>query len=725
MAIVAIRCVAQDASPSLLSKDDRAMLLSLIGDPLTDPTGKQHCTVTIVARTCWGTSSEVDIGAWYQPASETVPARVYFTDNDWIAAPTEFKHRDFVAESEELLAPDEDVQKISALRRRTPNLERVAWLAKLGHEDLAARTFARLKADMTQREVVPTSDELAERLRGQLAWSAYADAVHAYMQRADEESLRHAKRLDSKYPGFADWFGNGYELLAELHRRKESKTFGKIAPEKPIDFDQWEKQKQAHWLIGQLDQVDARQSGQPGGVSIGADWRVEALVAIGEPAVDGLIETFENDPRLTRSVEFQRDFEASRTILSVRETAFYSLKRILRTCVFESSADWESFRSGRGDPFATTVASLRHYWANVRDTPFENRMMEVLTNPESDLESLREAAQNLALLDQPGTLPIPLFSAARSVKSGDTPPNRAIGQFTNPTAAEAILAAMDRELCELDPKNDDDGSTDSALRRIGEIYLDSLVQLGDDRIAAQLRQRCDETKTLSLRLQLVQATRELGDSIPLNAFATEFLNGKIKLPTIDERTKQDRDSERELEEIVRTLGTSNTPPADAALAELSDPKHPYYAIAARGIQRGDSDWTDTSGWFVHPYCIAFLRRELDDKTPTGTTAVIDEQEGGVERFGNRGLSWHRMPDAIAVPASRRPRAELRKCDIAAEKLAALVIGLPVFHPLMNDFDQRLDTMRTVLDMKSGSLRRATDEEREQHDRTWGPVFVIE
>jgi hypothetical protein len=111
MAIVAIRCVAQDASPSLLSKDDRAMLLSLIGDPLTDPTGKQHCTVTIVARTCWGTSSEVDIGAWYQPASETVPARVYFTDNDWIAAPTEFKHRDFVAESEELLAPDEDVQK--------------------------------------------------------------------------------------------------------------------------------------------------------------------------------------------------------------------------------------------------------------------------------------------------------------------------------------------------------------------------------------------------------------------------------------------------------------------------------------------------------------------------------------------------------------------------------------------------------------------------------------
>jgi hypothetical protein len=481
----------------------------------------------------------------------------------------------------------------------------------------------------------------------------------------------------------------------------------------------------ASQLIGQLDQVDARQSGQPGGVDLASDWRVEAIIAIGDHAVDELIDTVEQDTRLTRSVHFWRDFSRNRTVLSVREAALTAAMSILKVRVFEPVATGDNFTSRGDDNIATTVASLRRYWKKYRDTPFENRMMDVLTNPASDSESLREAAQNLAQLNEQRTLATTVFSDTRRGKTGEIAANPAIKKFTNPTAAEAILAAMDRELSQHDAQNDNDRLKAYERRQIEDIYLQSLVQLGDDRIVAQLRQRCDSANSLRLRCQLIQATFELGDAEPLNAFAAEFLNGKIKLPINKDRTDEEDDSDTaELELVVRMLGTADIPSADAALAALALPNHPYFAVAARGIQRARIGWADESGWFVHPYCIAFLRRELDDKTPTGTIAMIEGNENYVEK-SEGGTNSSNIPDVIADPASRRQQAELRRCDVAAQTLAAMVIGLPVFHPLMQDVDQRLDSMRTLLDTKSGSLRRATDEEREQHDRSWGPVFVIE
>ncbi|MCA9037049.1 MAG: hypothetical protein KDA91_18060, partial [Planctomycetaceae bacterium] len=719
-AIVACPFFSQDASSAQLSSDDRKMLLSLIGDPLTDPTEKQYCTVTIAARSCWGSSGEFETGAWYQPASDMVSARVYFLDNDWISAPKEFKRRDFVDESRSLLEPDADSndnnddddfrhihRRMSAVSAGsaagTPGIVRAAWLAKLGHDELAAKTLARARIDEMRSEIAPTNEELIKDLRIELAWRAYADGVHAYMQRADEESLRHISRLNDKYAELAAEFGNGKELFAELNRRKEAQTFGEAAPEKPIGFDHWEKSKQAHWLIGQLDQVDARQYSQPGGVDLASDWRVEAIIAIGDPAIDELIDTLEQDTRLTRSVHFWRDFSRNRTVLSVREAALTAAMSILKVRVFEPVATGDNFTNRGHDKVATTVASLRRYWKKYRDTPFENRMMDVLTNPASDSESLREAAQNLAQMNEQRTLATTVFSDTRRVKPGEIAANPAIKKFTNPTSAEAILAAMDRELLRHDAQNDNDRLKDYERQQIEDIYLQSLVQLGDDRIVTQLRQRCGSANSLRLQCQLIQATFELGDAESLNAFAAEFLNGKIRLSTNDE----DDSETTELEGIVRMLGTANTPSADAALAALTLPNHPYFEVAARGIQRARINWVDETGWFVHPYCIALLRRELDDKTPTGTIAMIKGDENYVEK-SEEGTTSSNIPDVIADPASRRQQAELRHCDIAGEKLSALVIGLPEFHPLMKDVDQRLDSMRKLLDTKSGSLRRATD-----------------
>jgi hypothetical protein len=111
----------------------------------------------------------------------------------------------------------------------TPGIARAAWLAKLGHDELAAKTLARVRIEEMRSEIAPTNEELIKDLRIELAWRAYADAVHAYMQRADEESFRHISRFNDKYAEFAAEFGNGKDLSAELQRRKGLKTFGKSA----------------------------------------------------------------------------------------------------------------------------------------------------------------------------------------------------------------------------------------------------------------------------------------------------------------------------------------------------------------------------------------------------------------------------------------------------------------------------------------------------------------
>jgi len=733
-------CSAADKAPQRLSKADKELLQRLIGNPLTDPTGKQYCTVTVVARSCWGSAEEVEVAAWYQPAVGKTPARVYFTDGDWIAASEDLKERDFLAESKALLTPREPGRKEESFRRMrmvaagsaagVPSLARAAWLAKLGHEELAAKIVAKLKGDDTRWGNEPKNERpherLVRRLTTDLAWRAYADTVHAYMQRADLEALRHAKRLNKKYPDFATEFGDGKALLAELERRQRAETLGKAAAEKRDEFDSWEKERQVRWLIGQLDEVDARQWSQPGGVHLAGDWRVEALIAIGDPAVERLIETIEQDRRLTRSVHFWRDFARRRTVLSVREAALSAVMSILKVRVFEPASTGDNFTS-RGEEAATDTAErLRRYWNKHGQMPFEDRMMAVLIDKTSNQEAMREAAVNLARISDQRTLGTTVFSDVETVGPDEAPPNPAIKKFKNPTAAEAMLAAMDRDLAQHDKTEKGGGSWDYRRRRIERTYFHAVMQLGDERIAPELRRRCDAADTLRMRRQYAFATHVLGDAEPLNAFANEFKAGRIAFPANDrDHTSWDEQPGTvELAGIVGALGSAKTPAADAALAALTDPKHPGYAIAAQAIRDLKPGWSDDEAWFAHRYCIKLLGRELDNTTLTGTVVSVNDEGHYVERHQG-GSSSGSIPDVIADPASRRQRAELRRCDVAASKLHELVIGLPGFHPLMKDADQRLDKLRKTLEQSMGSLRSATSEEREKHDRRWGPVYVIE
>ena len=147
-------------------------------------------------------------------------------------------------------------------------------------------------------------------LKEGLAWMAFSGMVHAYMVRADEEAVGHGDRLMRLYPDVAK---TEYEqtdaILSELRRRKAKGTFGKTPPQQwPEAFGSWSPEKRITWLIDSLEEVDERQWGQPGGISLGRDRRVAALIEIGDPAVPALIDAVEKDGRLTRSVHFWRDF---------------------------------------------------------------------------------------------------------------------------------------------------------------------------------------------------------------------------------------------------------------------------------------------------------------------------------------------------------------------------------------------------------------------------------
>ena len=144
-------------------------------------------------------------------------------------------------------------------------------------------------------------------LRDELAWHAFAGLVHGYVNRADEEALAHGERLFFLYKDLAEKKDGEFRQSTQIVRAlaQRAGAFGKPAGKSPPDGFV-DLKNQVAYLIGQLDEVDARQWSQPGGVSLASDWRVEALIKIGEPAVPALIDCLETDERLTRSVHFWR-----------------------------------------------------------------------------------------------------------------------------------------------------------------------------------------------------------------------------------------------------------------------------------------------------------------------------------------------------------------------------------------------------------------------------------
>jgi hypothetical protein len=677
-----------------------------------------------VLRTARGTSSEVAADGWFVAGSDGKPGRVYFTDGASIPAPPEkeMKKVDFKAVCKARYAPapkkkgdasapdaDRPVKRGDVL---DDDLEMAAWLYRLGDEETAALALAAAHT----RHPDPRA-----KLRGQLAYVAYAGLVHAFIVRADEEALAHGERILKQYTDEAmaerGYPGAARMIVEDLRRRQKKGTFGKEpAKDWPEEFAKWDTKKKTAYLIDQLDEVDTRQRGTaPGRVDLSTDRRVRELIRLGDSAVPALIDALKCDERLTRSAFFWDDFSPHRAVIGVRTAVDTALQSILRVREIVPTPT-EDTTTARDEDWAQEKAKqLRAYWAEYGKLPFDERMMKILTNPKTTFEAKREAAKRLADLTADLRRGTVVWTCFVSTGAG-WKLNSMIAKFSKPTVAEAVLTTMDADLKTLDaePSKDDPYGRDNRPAIEG-LYLSVLVELGDERIVPELAKRAADATALRVRQRWAWAAHHLGDPKPFRAFADDFRTGKLPFP-------DGHGAGVELGDVVRALVDVETPEADAALTALANPKHPQHKIAAEQVLTPSSGWSEARAWFAHPFCLTILRAALDDRTPTGAKYTIKNDT--LSHHAPNVVSSGGVPPFLRDPGARRDEAEERVCDDAAIRLQGLVIGLPLYHPMFRDSEARLVELKVAFDRFAGKYRRPTW--REAHAlglSSDGPAYV--
>jgi hypothetical protein len=263
-----------------------------------------------------------------------------------------------------------------------------AMLARLGEGDLAARMWSAWSAGSA-------TEDSAKLLVVHWAWAHFDRAVVAHMAGEDAvawESTRtlslveheHEHEIEAKRWPVA-------ELHADTVRRLRTRAT-RATLEDVLALPVPERVPQ---LVDRLEDVKARQWGQPGGVSLGEDPIVKALIDVGPPAVDALIEAIEKDTRLTRSVHFWRDFARSRSLLGVHEAAYVAMAGIVELSFFQPRSTGDDLSARGAEGRKELAGELRAYWVKWRGVEKEERWYRVLADDKETHASWLAAAAGI------------------------------------------------------------------------------------------------------------------------------------------------------------------------------------------------------------------------------------------------------------------------------------------------------------------------------------------
>jgi hypothetical protein len=703
--------------PKRLSAADAQLLDGLLKEFLFDPPAQaKRVRFKAPAHVPGETKPEqVEREGWLVLGNNGAAGRVYFTDGESLAAPKEFVDVDFITACRRRYPADRIPSRFArfavgsrVVRRYAPivdgpHLATAAWLYRLGEPTLATRALAWANA---------VDPKPVENLRRRLAFRAYACAVDAFVARADAEALTHLERLFRLYPTEAKENHPQARIIADdLARRRLAGTFGKVPPAAmPDGARSGHNAQRIASLIASLDEVDAVSPYGWGLSDPAAEPRLRALDALGEAALPALIGTVEKDTRLTRSITTGRRGWTDRRILGVREVALQAAQKTLRIKMIEP----DLLREPAGLPLAEDEETawstgLRGYWDRYGRLPFTSRMLAMLRDPLSPPQLTTQAAANLADLgwkcaDDRIVGAAGLFTSLNPV----------VFRFRDPTAAEAMLAALDRVRGGLNPARPEDQG------QFEDSFLLSIVQLGDRRVLPELARRCAAAADPSLRRKWAMTSFRLGDPWPLRVLAEEVRIGQHRLPAGG--AGADR---AELDALVNDFAQAGTPECDQALWSIARPVHPYYEMAVEQVLTRSP--RRTAGWFDHPFCLAILRQKLDDKTPTGGFYKLDGMNCYYQTAAGDVTSASGIPELRTNPAACCTEAAERVCDMAANRLRELTLGLPICHPLLKESEQRLRALREVLDRFGDRFARVPPEVAEafgasHRERLYVPVF---
>lgn len=400
------------------------------------------------------------------------------------------------------------------------SLVRSALLLRAGRVELAERVAALAAGEGREDAFLRAADDLL--------WARFDRGVTAHMRGDDElayesvhqlaeagkraEALCAARTVEPRDDRSAEFRHFGYlrdarVLEEDSVRRLQS---SKREPFDPERLAKLSADARIGDLVARLDEVAERQWSQPGGVGFGQSLIVAALVAEGHAVVAPLLQVLEHDERLTRSVEFHRDFHRSRSLMGVHEVAYTVLASVLQYSFSEAqSGDNPSDRDPKVR--AKIARALRAFDQRWTGMPNEERWYARLQDPKATPTIWLEAARQITSpIDQP-TLRGSSFSSwsrVTALPAGRLPKTQAESLRTKtPNVADLIEAraddawAIDRQLsclltlaaAEWEPSSD---RTRKALAHRMELAvqpytpgsmpasMDNVVELAEARLAA-------------------------------------------------------------------------------------------------------------------------------------------------------------------------------------------------------------------------------------------------
>ena len=703
---------------------------ALFRQGLADPRGCRYREVDVHIGSCWrGDAGVATIHAWVLPAEKGQEQRFAVCWNG-LVHPVEAVGKEADLGADVLAAVRADEERRTKWAKDNPDRRyyrfrhaapegraiahetllslKAALLLRLGEAGLAEKLWAAWTAGMDEQ----TNDDRVHlkdpylMLATEWTWALFDRAVCAHMRGDDRLALASVRPLVAVWPAveaqaerrgfrrpdypktedgkppYLHFLRPARALLTDQERRaKEPKRKRAL----DVGLESFpDEAARVTALIQDLEEVSARQGGQPGGVSLAGDPVVQALIRQGEDAIEPLLGCLEHDSRLTRSVHFHRDFFRHRSLIGAHEAAYAALANILKTSFFGVAATGDDLSSRGAKGRKAVAARIRAYWKRFRGVPLHERWYRTLADDGAPWGHWLQAARNIVQ-------PVDVHSERSSMlggwvtvprrKPGEAPRMRgeALRQKKDPSVAELMARRVEQMVAPAMDELDRSGT----FRDSNRVHT---VRSASD-LALALAKWDAEASRPVLRRLLGQMRRAQGHDMPYSLderFARPVVKMTLALAkagdlgTLDDYAawvQRQRPKALSFE-----IGTVFEP-------MWRYPDHPKVTEAAERMFNGQSPWNpliqtgkaaggfQVGDLFGKPLVAmpAFRRQLLErltDKRVAGKVAVRSDGRVNISVVNNWSTSTSALPDDPRCP-KEGTEAPFRLCDVYAWLLSRL------------------------------------------------------